>query len=260
MERRMFTRLFKHRLLLGAVALAVVGTFALVIGSLRSNAATSVLKPLYFTSGDSGCTHREDPANFEMQNVKINFALSLQPDQTRSGAQGAGTMARDRWNGGIGSTKSWKFFGNQYPPACNNESEWATSSREYGHHVRFWQYGSLWYDVPGAVHEDCPVWNGTHTLFTHSSRWYDIAANDLASWLYTVHDTSGHRAFVPDPSSTHNGKIGIRQDRPPWPYYHCGTHGTEHGLVFSVVQAGTKGNSVKIGVPASVLVEPPEKP
>jgi hypothetical protein len=173
---------------LGAVALALVVVGA-VIASPSARAANTYLRT------DSSCNGRSDPANVAVLNPRT---------RTLVGGDAAGTIARDDWHGGLGSSAAWYLFSSG---ACRPQDAWATNSILSGHHIRFFEpVDDADRAVAGAHHDFRCGLDHSANQFIESARAFD-------SWLSGWVDLAGQDAYA---------HVSFRLDRAYSTYLKCG--------------------------------------
>jgi len=145
---------------------------------------------------DSSCNGRSDPANVVVLDPRTRTLL---------GGDAAGAIARDDWNGGLGSSSAWYLFSGT--GACRPQDAWATNSILSGHHIRFFEpVDDADRAVAGAHHDFLCGLGHSANQFIESARAFD---HWLAGWV----DVAGQDAYA---------HLSFRLDRAYTTYLKCG--------------------------------------
>ena len=173
---------------LGAVGLALVVVGA-VIAASSARAANTYLRT------DSSCNGRSDPANVAVLDPRTRRLV---------GGDAAGAIARDDWNGGLGSSSAWYLFSSG---ACRPQDAWATNSILSGHHIRFFEPVDNADRAVAGAHHDFRCGLG------HSANQFIESARAFDSWLSAWVDSAGQDAYA---------HVSFRLDRAYSTYLKCG--------------------------------------
>jgi hypothetical protein len=178
-------------------------TVAVAVGAITVAAAlTGTAKADVATWDSSGCSHKEDPANMQFNDMGVKIVKNGTVTSTEQGAKATKHVADNDWQSvAAASSDSWYFFSSQ-PNNCIDNTYWSANHAPFndGSHARFWTDPATWTNVRSGSHHD-HYCGGTSDTVDHYNSPRDNLAAFFAnfaglegSYWYSYTETPGNTA------------------------------------------------------------------